>query len=348
MAKTGSRKKGGTLAPRRPQRRRKRKTFRVAITGCRSWLGERLVEALEREPACEHILALDIARPRNGGDKTRFIRVDLTHPDSDVRMAALLDQDGIDTLVHLAFLSFPSHASGWAHELEAIGSMYVMNAAASSSVRKVVMGSTTMVYGANPDNPNYLTEGHRLRGVRGSRWVKDKVAAERELAVLQRDFPKIKTTCLRFATTLGPTVRGFFPRVFSRRVLVQLMGYDPLMQFLHEEDAASALLKAVVEDHPGVFNVVGEGVLYYSQAIGLGGRVPVVVPQLLAEPATSALWNLQLVDVPGVFLSYFKYSWCADGRRMREVFGFEPRHTSRDTLLCYYDALADRRGSEAA
>ena len=38
-------------------------------------------------------------------------------------------------------------------------------------------------------------------------------------------------------------------------------GYDPLMQFLHEVDALSALKLAVLREAPGVFNIVGDGVL---------------------------------------------------------------------------------------
>lgn len=319
--------------------------FRLALTGAQTFFGERLVAAMEEDPRCEHILVMDIGRPRTARRKTRFVRLDLTNPTADGQMAGLLEADGIDVFCHLAFLQFPSHASSWAHELESIGTLHAMNAAAEARVRKVVMSSTTMVYGAYPDNPNYLTEEHPLRGLRASRWVQDRVGAERELANLARDCPDIQTTSLRFCTILGPTIRTFFTRIFGRQLVVRLTGYDPLMQFLHEDDAVEALVEAVVEDRPGPINVVGDGVLYYSQALKLGGKIPVSIPKLLARPTTDVFWQLQYVDIPGTFLNYFRYSWCGDGRRMRRLMRFRPRYTSREALEAFYDALRQERVS---
>jgi UDP-glucose 4-epimerase len=320
-----------------------RRKYRVALTGACTFLGERFIAAMENDPDCEHVLAMDIKRPNSAGAKTRYERVDLTHPGADERMGALLERDGADTLLHLAFLAFPSHASSWAHEVEAIGSLYVMNAAAAAKVRKVILASTMMVYGAYPSNPNYLSEEHSLRGMPSSRWVMDKIAAERELARLKADMPEVVTTCLRFGITVGPESRSFFTRVFSRDVVLRLMGYDPLMQFLHEDDAVAALLHAHRADYEGAYNVVGDSVLYLSDALKLGGRVGVSVPYSLFKPTTTAFWGLQVVDTPGAFLDFFRYAWCGDDRRMRTTMGFSPRFTSREALVAFYEAREQRR-----
>ena len=132
-------------------------------------MGERLIQALEDDPRCEHILVLDVQRPTAARRKTRFARLDLTRPVADEQAAVLLNEDGIDVICHLALLWEPSHSSAWAHELEAIGTFYLMNAAAQSNVRKVVLSSTTMAYGAFPNNPVFLTEDHPLRGNPASR-----------------------------------------------------------------------------------------------------------------------------------------------------------------------------------
>ena len=316
--------------------------FRVALTGARTFFGERLIAALEADPRCEHVVALDIRPPESGGLKTRFVRLDLTNPNADEQGARILRDEGVDTLCHLAFLAHPSHSSSWAHELEAIGTLYVMNAAAEARVRKVVLRSTTMVYGANPMNPAFLEEGARLRGEPRSRWVRDKVGAEMELHKLARDCPKIICTSLRFCITLGPTIRSWWTRVLSRQLVARLMGYDPMVQFLHEDDAVGALVKAVAEDHPGVYNIVGDGTLYFTDALKLGGRLPIAVPHLLGYPIGDALFNLQLADAPGTFLNFLRYSWVAEGARMRDVMGFTPRYSSRQALEAFYESLGYR------
>lgn len=319
-----------------------RRPFRAALTGSRTFMGERLIAALEDDPRCEHILVLDIRKPRSARAKTRFARLDLTNPSADAQAATLLKADGIDVLCHLALLWEPSHSSSWAHELEAIGSFHVMNAAADAKVSKVVLSSTMMAYGAYPNNPNFLTEDHALRGNRASRWVMDKVAAERELAKLARDCPDIVCTTLRFGIITGPTVWGYFSRFLSRPVVPTVMGYDPLMQFLHEDDAARALLLAVRQDHPGPYNIVGDGLLYFSQAIRLGRRVALPCPHLMAFPASNLLWNLQLVDTPGPFLNYFRYPWVGESKRAEELLGFVPEHSSREALMAFFESHASQ------
>ncbi len=349
-SKTGSKKSSAGRRGKRSASKKaassagsERRTYRVALTGACTFLGERFIAAMENDPDCEHVLAMDIRRPNSAGAKTRYERVDLTHPAADERMATLLERDGVDTLLHLAFLAFPSHASSWAHEVEAIGSLYVMNAAAAAKVRKVILASTMMVYGAYPNNPNYLSEDHRLRGMPSSRWVMDKIAAERELVRLKADMPEVTTTSLRFGITIGPQSHSFFSRVFSRDVVMRLMGYDPLMQFLHEDDAVGALLHAYRGDYEGAFNVVGDNVLYLSDALRLGGRVGIPVPYSLFKPTTTAFWGLQVVDIPGNFLDFFRYAWCGDDRRMRDVMGFKPRFSSREALVAFYEAKERRR-----
>lgn len=321
--------------------------MRVALTGGRTFFGDRLIRALEQDASCEHIVVLDIRPPLSGGDKTRFVRVDLTNPAVDARMADVLVADDIDVLVHTALLAYPSHAGSWAHELEAIGSLYVMNAAAEAcargKVRRFVLTSTTAVYGAHPSNPAFLSEDHRLSGIKGSRWVMDKVAVERELERLRRDVPRLVTTSLRFGMTIGPTIRNFYTKLLARQVVPTVMGYDPLVQFLHEDDAVDALCGAVAADQQGAFNIVGDGTIYYSDALRLGGKIAVPVPHVLGYPIASALFQLQLSVVPGTFLNFFRYAWVADGARAREVMAFSPRYSSRDALIDFYESLTPGR-----
>jgi len=326
------------------------KGFRVALTGGRTFLGDRLIRALEREPSCEHILVCDIKPPLSGRDKTRFVRLDLTDPAADEHLGDRLVEDGIDVLVHTALLAYPSHSRSWAHELEAIGSLYVMNAAAEGAARgrtkKLVLTSTTAVYGAHASNPAFLTEASPLQGIRASRWVMDKVAVENELARLHKDAPSLVTTSLRYCMTVGPTIRNFYTKLLARQVVPTVMGYDPLVQFLHEDDAVAALVEAVVHDHPGAYNIVGDGTLYYSDVLRLGGKITVPVPHVVGYPVASALFDLQLSVVPGTFLNFFRYAWVADGHRMRERMRFHPRYTSREAVVALFDSLGPDRAKD--
>src|SRR5262249_51698174 len=90
----------------------------VALTGAASFLGKNLVGVLEEDPRTGRVIAIDVKPPPTGGKKTRLYEVDLTAASAGERVAEILSAERVDTLVHLAFLSSPTHATAWAHELE--------------------------------------------------------------------------------------------------------------------------------------------------------------------------------------------------------------------------------------
>src|SRR5215468_12714017 len=153
----------------------------VAVSGARSFAGAEIIRALEEDRRYAKILAVDIRKP-DALDRTQFFKVDLTLPTADADLAELLADEGVDTFVHAAFLAAPTHATAWAHELEDVGTMHVLNACAEARVAKLVVASTTMVYGADARNPNFLTEDHELKSRPASPYIDDKVGAERQVA----------------------------------------------------------------------------------------------------------------------------------------------------------------------
>jgi UDP-glucose 4-epimerase len=304
----------------------------VAVTGACGFLGQELIRRLEENRRYEKVLALDIRPPDVPLEKTRFCRTDLTLPTVDGQIAALLADEAVDTLIHAAFLSYPTHASAWAHELEDIGTMHVLNACVQARPGKVVLCSTTLVYGAHPENPNFLAETHPLNGQPRSRFVQDKVRAEKQVAHFAEENPDVAVAILRFAPLLGPTVTSVFTRFFSRPVAPVLMGYDPLMQFIHEADAVDALELAVEGDVRGAYNIVGDGVLPYTTILALMGKLPLPLPHTLAYSLSRALWATQIFDSPPSFLDFLRFLCVADGAKATRELGFVPRHDLKRTI----------------
>ena len=307
----------------------------VALTGATSFLGRNLIGVLEEDPRIARVIAIDVKAPDTGGTKTRTYQVDLTAPASEERVAEILAADRVDTLVHLAFLSSPSHASAWAHELESVGTMHLLNACRQVSLRKLVMWSQTILYGAHPTNPNFLTERHPLRADAEESFFADKMAAEREANAFGQKARGTVVTILRTAPIVGPTVHNYVTRYLAQRVVLTLLGFDPLWQFVHEVDAIAAFKLAVDRDHPGTFNIVGDGVLPLSTIIRLAGRVAVPVFHPVAEPMVAGLWGAQLAGAPPSFLRYLRYLSVADGEKAARVMGFRPAYTTREALLDY-------------
>lgn len=310
----------------------------VAVTGASSFLGSNLIGVLEEDPRVDRIVALDIRPPRTAGKKTRTYEVDLTRPAVDARLSEVLVAEGATVLAHLAFLASPGHAPGYIHELESVGTMHVLWAARQARIRKVVAWSQTILYGAHPSNPNFLTERHPLRAPTSEPYFESKLEAETELERFARRYPEAVVTVLRTAPILGPTVRNVVTRYLAHRIVPTLMGFDPLVQFLHEVDAIAAFKLAIDRDVPGVFNVVGDGVLPLSTVVKLAGRVALPVPHVLAGPMGRALWVAQLADAPPAFFSFLRYVSVADGRKARETMGFSPTYGTREAVLDFTSA----------
>jgi UDP-glucose 4-epimerase len=213
-----------------------------------------------------------------------------------------------------------------------------LNAARHVSVRKLVLWSQTLLYGAHPTNPNFLGERHPLRADPDEPYFADKIAAERVLDSFGAKSKSTLVTVLRTAPILGPTVKNYVTRYLEQRVAPTLLGFDPLWQFVHEVDAIAAFKLAIDRDFPGTFNIVGDGVLRLSTILRLSGRTAIPVAHPLAPPMLGALWAAQLAAFPPSFLPYLRYLCVADGTKAARVMGFRPVYSTREALLDYIGA----------
>ena len=310
----------------------------VAITGASSFLGRNLVGILEEDPRVFRVVALDLKPPSTGGTKTRFYDVDLTSPASEERLAEILAAEQAETLVHLAFLESAVHGVAWGHELESVGTMHVLNAAQEIKLRKLILWSQTILYGARPSNPSRMAEERALAADDGEPFFGDKIAAERAVNAFAAKSKGTHVTILRTAPIVGPTVQNYVTRFLARRLVVTLMGFDPLWQFVHEVDALVAFKLAIDRDVPGIFNIAGEGVLPLSTIVKLTTRSRLPIPHPVAESIVGSLWAARISPIPSSFLSYLRYGCVADGTAAARKLGFEPVYTTRDALLDFMSA----------
>jgi UDP-glucose 4-epimerase len=315
----------------------------VAITGASSFIGRNLIGLLEEDERVRRIVSIDVTAPKTAGRKTRIYQVDLTQSTAEDGVAEILAAEQADTLVHLAFLSSPTPAVAWAHELESVGTMHLLNAARRNDVGKVILRSHTALYGAHPTNPNYLTESHPLRARATEPFFADKIEAEADVRSYGESGRTV--TILRTAPILGPTVQNYVTRFLSRRLVPTILGFDPLLQCLHEADAVAAFKLAIDRDVPGVFNIVGDGVLPLSTVVKLAGRVAVPLPRSIANALVAALWLAQTVEAPAALLDYLQYLCVGDGEHAKQKLGFAPVYSTREAILDFASAqhLRDAR-----
>ncbi|HEV8267609.1 MAG TPA: NAD-dependent epimerase/dehydratase family protein, partial [Thermoanaerobaculia bacterium] len=313
-----------TAAPRRPK---------VVVTGASGVLGSRLVRALASRGDRE-VVVFDLAPAADTPQDVAHRFVDLNLPYADGTLLKLLKEVRPDAVVHLASLRSPSRDTTYAHELNSIGTLHVLAAAGEAGIARVVLGSTTLVYGARGDNPNFLTEDHPPRPDAADAFVRDFVEAEQHARSHAKRYPSCRLAILRFAPLLAPEIRDYRTKYLEAPAAVTLMGYDPLLQFLDPDDAIDALVRVL--DRPdvrGVLNVAPDGVVPLSSVLMLYGTLAVPVPHGLAYPLVEAGWLSGVALMPGVHAHYFRYLCVADNEKARQVLGFTPRRTTLDNVV---------------
>jgi UDP-glucose 4-epimerase len=308
---------------------------RVALTGAASFLGSRLLRRLVEERGGDEVLVVDVAAPPAGLPGIRFRQLDLTEPAADQRLLEALREERVETVAHMAFFTTPRRDATYAHELESIGTLGALAASAAAGVKRFVMRSFTAVYGARGENPSFLTEERPLQPHPGLGWVRDKLEAEQHAASFAKRYPDLAVTVLRFAPLLGPGVRNFYTRLLDKRVVPVLMGYDPLLQLLHPDDAVEAAERTVREAPRGAFNIVPRAPIPLVTALHLAEKIPVAVPHPVAYAASELLWSSGLAEAPGRFVDYVRYPFVAAGEKAERELGFRARHSSRQALMGY-------------
>jgi UDP-glucose 4-epimerase len=142
---------------------------------------------------------------------------------------------------------------------------------------------------------------------------------------------------------MGSDIETPLTRYFALPVVPTAMGYDPRIQLIHEDDAVEVLVRATLEDHPGIFNATADGVVTLSQAVRMCGKLPAPVPLPFAAPVAGALRRFGLVDFPSDQLRFLVYGRVADNTRLKDRFGYTPRLTTRQALEEYVRGRRFRR-----
>lgn len=302
----------------------------VLVTGVSRYFAAQVAARLAADSRVERVVGVDDTEP-SGTAAALLSAVDHRRADiSSPGIAHLVEDAAVDTVVHLAVVAGPTGAGGRdaMKELNVIGTLQLLAACQRAPrVRRLVVRSSTAAYGASPRDPAIFTEQTGLRALPRGGYAKDVVEIEGYVRGFRRRRPDAAVTVLRFAPFVGSRADTTLTRYFSLPVVPTVLGHDPRIQFVHADDAVEVTRRAVVEDHPGDFNVAGPGVLLLSQAVRRAGRVPLPVP----DPAMTSMAQLArrsgLVDFSLDQLDFLVHGRVVDVRRLVEDFGYRPRST---------------------
>jgi UDP-glucose 4-epimerase len=304
---------------------------RVLLTGVSNPLGAEVARRLA--PHVPHLFGCDVHDPISALEEMDFVHADIRH----AAIGKLVRQLQIDTVVHLAVMVDSPHDQRSIHETDVIGMMNVLVgcSGASSRVRRLIVKSSQAIYGAGPTDPSFFSEDMTSVERPASSVTRDLLEMEQLITefALREESCQVSVMRLGFRVSEDTTLA----RYLSLPVVPTFAGFDPRLQLLHEDDAAEAIVRAVLGDHPGVFNVAAHGVVLLSQAIAImGGTAAPVLPPYGRWMARIALRALARVEIQSYLADVLAYGSVMDCSKLEAAFGWKPAHSSRAVM----DSLA--------
>ncbi len=300
----------------------------ILVTGVAGYWGSRVANKLSLQEDV-HVIGLDRTEPLDMGESIDFVQADIRSrllPD-------LLEAEQVDTVFHLQFIE-RAELSEQAFDLNVMGSLNLFASCAKVGVKKIIFRSSTSVYGAHSNNSAFLTETAPLRGSRRYGYTRDLLEIEAFVNGFRRQSPDTKVVMLRFANIVGPTADSPMIRFLNLRRPIVLLGFDPLIQIIQEDDVLEALVYSLNSDISGVYNIAAEGAMPLSKALRLVRKLPIRIFHLLALKGIELLKDTHWrpLDYVPIEFDYLRYSWIVDLKKMQDEMGFQPLYMADETL----------------
>jgi len=246
-------------------------------------------------------------------------------------------------IIHLAYLMDPIHNKKLEYEIDVIGSQNAINAANQTpSLRQFILFSSTSIYGAHEQNPEFFTENSPVSPRDYSYAINKKIVEEFLSNFTKR--PDLKTVILRMTTAVGPSyykpggvVSGFTKAPFA--LLVN--GINTRLQFIHEDDV-KALVEKIISDKSieGVFNLCPTNYISMKELAKTQNKPALYAPLWLLTFIFWVLWNLHLASLTPAIARLMTYSIVGNGDKLATRYGYEYKYSSKTAFL---DAVEKRR-----
>jgi UDP-glucose 4-epimerase len=301
----------------------------VVVTGISGRLGRSLARVLHRGA---HVIGLD---RRPFPDRP----ADVEHHELDLRsnrVREVFRQPGIRALIHLGVFHDPRSGPEENHAKNLVTILRLLEYAEEVKLAKLVLLSSANVYGPRPENPQLLNEDAPLLAAGRFSEIRDLVELDMTAQSLFWRCPQTETVILRPSHILG-TVRNAPSNYLRLSRVPTLLGFDPMVQVVHQDDVLGAICLALKPGIRGIFNIGGPLPVPLSRALSLLGRAQVPLPHAAARFAVDRMFRWRFTSFPAPELDFIRYVCMVDDSRARTLLGYAPRHDLMATLSAVDD-----------
>ncbi len=311
----------------------------VAVVGASGYIGGLVMAALQRDRrTVDRILALDVqplpeALRREG---VAFEELDVR----SARLAELLEEHRIDTVVDLACIVTPSRGMtrNMQYAIDVDGTHNVLEACVEKGVRQLVIASSGAAYGFHVDNPAQVDEHCPLRGNDELPYARHKRLVEELLAKYRRSHPELMQLIFRPGVVLGATASNQVTAMFERPVLLDVSGNDARFVFVWDEDVAACIVKGIHERKDGIYNLTGDGALSMREIASITGARCLSLSAGLLRGLLGMSKRLRLTTAGPEQVIFLRYRPVLANHALKRDFGFTPTKSSREVFEEYWRA----------
>jgi len=302
--------------------------MRVFLTGASGYLGSVLAEHLAQEAEIESITGIDIAPPKNTlPPKVSFVEMDTRSPDLEKAMA------GHDVVVHTAFIVqwLAKMSAAERDDINLSGARNVAQAAIANKVKRFVHASSVAAYDTeavqgkeNVDEAFPVGKGNSF-----FYYANGKAMAERTLNKVLGSSHAI-FTALRPYYIMGPHNTATVE--YLRASAASYRDGNPRLQYVHEDDVASAFVQAVKTDLPGAYNVAPDDWFRWNDTVRIIDKDPSkAIPSWLARMVLGFTWRFLGASSHPSWVRCLFADFVVSNAKLRAT-GWSPQYSCEEAL----------------
>lgn len=292
------------------------------ITGISGSLSRRVAERLLDRG--DTVVGVDYRpAPHDLDPRVRFYQANY----NKTRIEDVFRHHQFHTVLHLGRVGNLKEGMGKRFDLNVLGSQKIMNLCLQSHVKRLVVMSTFHIYGAHPANHIPISEEDPLRAGADFPQIADAIQLDNMASMWVYQHRNIRTVVLRPTNVVGPTIHNAMSNFLRAARVPHLMGFNPMTQFIHEQDMTDAVVTAGDRQDVGIFNVAGSGVMPWRSALKLARAKTFPLP----APAAMAVMGM-FSQFPLYLVNFFRYPCVISDRRFRDTFQWAPKVGMEETL----------------
>jgi len=313
---------------------------RIFISGISGYIGTLFAKKLLQLDWVESVYGIDIRPLQFSHQKLHFKTMSVNSEE----LAAELMSIKPDIVVHLAFIVNPIHDEDLSYRINVEGTKNIIQAVKKAKIKQVMVASSGTAYGAFADNPIPLTEEHPIREHKTFQYANDKAKIEALLKDFKEENREVIVSILRPTVVFGESVDNYLSGILEYPIIPVIKGYNPDLQFVHEDDVIDSMIAILEKSGEGAFNISPNDYIALSEIIKMTGKKSITIPYSFIKIAINAAWKLRLKfqKYPLGFMDYMMFPWILSSDKITNELGFKFRYSSKQTVSILIERIKNR------